>query len=69
MNGCSEVALELFEDLLLAEVLDGIVAGVGSEVGAEIFVGDEALDGIVECLGNFGWNYDAARGVGDEAVA
>ena len=64
-----EIAFELFEDLLLAEVLDGVVACVGSEVGAEVFVGDEAFDGCVECVGNFGWNYDAARGVRDVTAA
>ncbi len=55
-----EIAFELFEDLLLAEMLHGVIAGVGSELGAEGWVVDEGADGGVEGLGVFGGDYEAA---------
>jgi hypothetical protein len=55
-----EVALELFEDLLLAEVLDGVAAGGDTEVEAEDRIFDEAGYGGVEGGGVFGGDNEAA---------
>ena len=55
-----EVAFELLEDLLFAEVLDGVATGGGTEMGAEGGVVDEALDGGVESFLVFGGDDEAA---------
>ena len=66
-----EVAFELLEDLLFAEVLDGVATGGGTEMGAEGGVVDEALDGGVESFLVFGGDDEAAgvfRGVAADDV-
>ena len=64
-----QAVLELFEDLLFAEMLDGVMAGGSAEGGAESGVGDEAGGGGVEGCFFLCRDDKAAGGMGDKTLA
>jgi hypothetical protein len=66
---CFQVAFELFQDLLLAKVVDGIAAGRLSKARAEGSVGDESYGRGLQCRTVFRRDYQAAARVGEQTVA
>ena len=68
MNEGNEIVFEAGEDLVAAEVVDGVATGGGSEGGAEFGGVDEAADGGVQGFGIFGGD-DESSGFVDAGVA
>src|SRR5258708_21263104 len=66
---CFQVAFELFQDLLLAKVVDGIAAGRLSKARAEGSVGDESYGRGLQCRTVFWRDYQTAARVGEQTVA